>query len=158
MQNKSTFSRVPHVAPLCRPLQVTCGTDRASRPATLRAPAGSSSPVTSPRCLWGLWTRSVRKHTALKSSELFVILTANKCFLMNSSSFKVKNNLTCCSLQVWIIADGVPGFPTETPGVVCHRLGVGPMKPKGQSWDYGIGVRSPLPAHVDWSQGSRLGF
>lgn len=44
---------------------------------------------------------------------------------------------------MWIIADGVPCFPTETPGVVCHRLGVGPVKPKGQSWDYGIGVRSP---------------
>ena len=46
----------------------------------------------------------------------------------------------CCSLQVWTIADGVPGFLTETPGAVCHRLGVGPMQPKGQSWDYGIGV------------------
>lgn len=56
-----------------------------------------------------------------------------------------------CSLQVWIIADGVPGFPTETPGAVCHRLGVGPMKPKGQSWDYGIGVSSQTacqPARV----------
>uniref|UniRef100_A0A3Q2NRW5 Tectonin beta-propeller repeat-containing protein 1 n=1 Tax=Fundulus heteroclitus TaxID=8078 RepID=A0A3Q2NRW5_FUNHE len=41
--------------------------------------------------------------------------------------------------QVWIVADGVPGFPTETPGAVCHRLGVGPMQPKGLSWDYGIG-------------------
>ncbi|XP_030592180.1 tectonin beta-propeller repeat-containing protein 1 [Archocentrus centrarchus] len=41
--------------------------------------------------------------------------------------------------QVWIIADGVPGFPTETPGAICHRTGVGPMQPKGQSWDYGIG-------------------
>lgn len=46
-------------------------------------------------------------------------------------------------LQVWVIADGVPGFPSESPGAVCHRLGVGPMQPKGQSWDYGIGV-SPL--------------
>lgn len=57
---------------------------------------------------------------------------------------------------MWIIADGVPGFPTETPGVVCHRLGVGPMKPKGQSWDYGIGVRSPLTAHVDSRVSSRF--
>ncbi|KAM9394301.1 tectonin beta-propeller repeat-containing protein 1 [Pholidichthys leucotaenia] len=55
----------------------------------------------------------------------------------------ISNNVTKVSVgpldQVWIIADGVPGFPTETPGAVCHRLGVGPMQPKGQSWDYGIG-------------------
>ena len=51
----------------------------------------------------------------------------------------------CCSPQVWTIADGVPGFPTETPGAVCHRLGVGPMQPKGQSWDYGIGVSIHSP-------------
>lgn len=48
----------------------------------------------------------------------------------------------CCFLQVWIIADGVPGFPAETPGAVCHRTSVGPMQPKGLSWDYGIGVSS----------------
>lgn len=58
-----------------------------------------------------------------------------------------------CSLQVWTIADGVPGFPAETPGAVCHRLGVGPMQPKGQSWDYGIGVSlwflsSSFPIHI----------
>ncbi|KAI4822581.1 hypothetical protein KUCAC02_008118 [Chaenocephalus aceratus] len=41
--------------------------------------------------------------------------------------------------QVWIIADGVPGFTSEPPGAVCHRLGVGPMQPKGQAWDFGIG-------------------
>uniref|UniRef100_A0A3B5AZT0 Tectonin beta-propeller repeat-containing protein 1 n=1 Tax=Stegastes partitus TaxID=144197 RepID=A0A3B5AZT0_9TELE len=55
----------------------------------------------------------------------------------------ISNNVTKVSVgpldQVWIIADGVPGFPAETPGAVCHRLGVGPMEPKGQSWDYGIG-------------------
>ncbi|MEQ2186448.1 hypothetical protein GOODEAATRI_028541, partial [Goodea atripinnis] len=33
--------------------------------------------------------------------------------------------------RVWIVADGVPGFPTETPGAICHRLSVGPMQPKG---------------------------
>ncbi|XP_041828608.1 tectonin beta-propeller repeat-containing protein 1 isoform X1 [Melanotaenia boesemani] len=55
----------------------------------------------------------------------------------------ISNNVTKVSVgpldQVWIIADGVPGFPFETPGAICHRLGVGPMQPKGQSWDYGIG-------------------
>ncbi|XP_068192159.1 tectonin beta-propeller repeat-containing protein 1 isoform X1 [Antennarius striatus] len=55
----------------------------------------------------------------------------------------ISNNVTKVSVgpldQVWIIADGVPGFTAETPGAVCHRVGVGPMQPKGQSWDYGIG-------------------
>lgn len=55
----------------------------------------------------------------------------------------ISNNVTTVSVgpldQVWIIADGVPGFPGETPGAVGHRLGLGPMQPKGQSWDYGIG-------------------
>ncbi|XP_029013635.1 tectonin beta-propeller repeat-containing protein 1 isoform X2 [Betta splendens] len=55
----------------------------------------------------------------------------------------ISNNVTKVSVgpldQVWIIADGVPGFPAETPGAVCHRLGLGPMQPKGQYWDYGIG-------------------
>ncbi|KAM6957068.1 tectonin beta-propeller repeat-containing protein 1 [Aplochiton taeniatus] len=41
--------------------------------------------------------------------------------------------------QVWIVADAVQGFPNEPPGAVCHRLGVGPMQPRGLSWDYGIG-------------------
>ncbi|KAI4904006.1 hypothetical protein NFI96_024223, partial [Prochilodus magdalenae] len=41
--------------------------------------------------------------------------------------------------QVWIIADKVPGYPSESSGTVCHRLGVRPMQPKGLSWDFGIG-------------------
>uniref|UniRef100_A0A8C7QG11 Tectonin beta-propeller repeat-containing protein 1 n=1 Tax=Oncorhynchus mykiss TaxID=8022 RepID=A0A8C7QG11_ONCMY len=58
----------------------------------------------------------------------------------------LSNNVTKVSVgpldQVWVIADWVPGCPSElsVPGAVCHRLGVGPMQPKGQSWDYGIGV------------------
>ncbi|XP_061604739.1 tectonin beta-propeller repeat-containing protein 1 [Phyllopteryx taeniolatus] len=55
----------------------------------------------------------------------------------------ISNNVTKVSAgpldQVWMVADGMAGFPAETPGAVCHRLGVGPMQPKGQSWDYGIG-------------------
>lgn len=43
-------------------------------------------------------------------------------------------------LQVWVIADKVPGHPAESSGTVCHRLGVRPMQPKGLSWDFGIGV------------------
>uniref|UniRef100_A0A6Q2XQ74 Tectonin beta-propeller repeat-containing protein 1 n=1 Tax=Esox lucius TaxID=8010 RepID=A0A6Q2XQ74_ESOLU len=58
----------------------------------------------------------------------------------------ISNNVTKVSVgpldQVWVIADKVPGCPMElsVPGAICHRLGVGPMQPKGQSWDYGIGV------------------
>ncbi|XP_029692376.1 tectonin beta-propeller repeat-containing protein 1 isoform X1 [Takifugu rubripes] len=55
----------------------------------------------------------------------------------------VSNNVTKVSVgpldQVWTVAESIPGFPTETPGAVCHRLGVGPMQPRGQSWDYGVG-------------------
>ncbi|KAL4624566.1 tectonin beta-propeller repeat-containing protein 1 isoform X1 [Arapaima gigas] len=42
-------------------------------------------------------------------------------------------------VQVWIIADKVQGSHSLSCGTVCHRLGVQPMEPKGQSWDYGIG-------------------
>lgn len=38
------------------------------------------------------------------------------------------------------MAESIPGFPAETPGAVCHRLGLGPLQPRGQSWDYGVGV------------------
>lgn len=55
----------------------------------------------------------------------------------------ISNNATKVSVgpldQVWTIAEGVPGFPTESPGAICHRVGVGPMQPKGHSWDFGIG-------------------
>ncbi|XP_061160008.1 tectonin beta-propeller repeat-containing protein 1 isoform X1 [Syngnathus typhle] len=55
----------------------------------------------------------------------------------------ISNNVTKVSVgpldQVWMIADAMAGFPAEAPGAVCHRLGVGPMQPKGQRWDYGIG-------------------
>uniref|UniRef100_A0A6Q2ZQ45 Tectonin beta-propeller repeat-containing protein 1 n=1 Tax=Esox lucius TaxID=8010 RepID=A0A6Q2ZQ45_ESOLU len=43
------------------------------------------------------------------------------------------------SVQVWIIADKVQGSHSLSCGTVCHRLGVQPMEPKGQAWDYGIG-------------------
>lgn len=136
------------MSPLCLPVQVTCGTDRESPPATLRAPPGSSSPATPPRCLWDRWTRS--DHSRQKSSG----------FLVNASDgsmVKMINDATAPPPpQVWVIADGVPGFPTETPGAVCHRLGVGPMKPKGQSWDYGIGVCLELHSTTLWSQNSEL--
>ncbi|XP_020793345.2 tectonin beta-propeller repeat-containing protein 1 [Boleophthalmus pectinirostris] len=55
----------------------------------------------------------------------------------------ISSNVTKVSVgpldQVWTIAEGVPGFPMESPGAICHRVGVGPMQPKGHSWDFGIG-------------------
>lgn len=42
---------------------------------------------------------------------------------------------------MWIIANKVQGSHSLSRGTVCHRLGVQPLTPKGQSWDYGIGVR-----------------
>uniref|UniRef100_H3AXP5 Tectonin beta-propeller repeat-containing protein 1 n=1 Tax=Latimeria chalumnae TaxID=7897 RepID=H3AXP5_LATCH len=41
--------------------------------------------------------------------------------------------------QVWIIADKVQGSHSLSCGTVCHRVGIQPMEPIGQSWDYGIG-------------------
>ncbi|KTG43303.1 hypothetical protein cypCar_00010558 [Cyprinus carpio] len=50
--------------------------------------------------------------------------------------------------QVWIIADKVPGYPSESSGTVCHRLGVKPMQPKGLSWDFGIGYQQIFTLRV----------
>ncbi|KAM9837463.1 tectonin beta-propeller repeat-containing protein 1 [Aulostomus maculatus] len=60
-----------------------------------------------------------------------------------SSWEHISNNVRKVSVgpldQVWIIADKVQGSHSLSCGTVCHRLGVHPMEPKGQSWDYGIG-------------------
>ncbi|KAM9715861.1 tectonin beta-propeller repeat-containing protein 1 [Menidia menidia] len=60
-----------------------------------------------------------------------------------SSWEHISNNVRRVSVgpldQVWIIADKVQGSHSLSCGTVCHRLGVQPMEPKGQSWDYGIG-------------------
>lgn len=42
--------------------------------------------------------------------------------------------------QVWVIANKVQGSRSLSRGTVCHRTGVQPLEPKGQGWDYGIGV------------------
>lgn len=42
--------------------------------------------------------------------------------------------------QVWVIANKVQGSHSLSRGTVCHRTGVRPLEPKGQGWDYGIGV------------------
>lgn len=44
--------------------------------------------------------------------------------------------------QVWVIANKVQGSHGLSRGTVCRRMGVQPREPKGQGWDYGIGVSS----------------
>ncbi|XP_056153261.1 tectonin beta-propeller repeat-containing protein 1 [Lampris incognitus] len=60
-----------------------------------------------------------------------------------SSWEHISNNVRKVSVgpldQVWIIADKVQGSHSLSCGTVCRRLGVQPMQPRGQSWDYGIG-------------------
>ncbi|XP_066545328.1 tectonin beta-propeller repeat-containing protein 1 [Amia ocellicauda] len=60
-----------------------------------------------------------------------------------SSWEHISNNVRKVSVgpldQVWVIADKVQGSHSLSCGTVCHRVGVQPMEPKGQSWDYGIG-------------------
>ncbi|XP_054849483.1 tectonin beta-propeller repeat-containing protein 1 isoform X2 [Eublepharis macularius] len=60
-----------------------------------------------------------------------------------SSWDHISNNVRKVSVgpldQVWVIADKVQGSHSLSCGTVCHRTGVQPMEPKGQSWDYGIG-------------------
>lgn len=44
------------------------------------------------------------------------------------------------AFQVWVIANKVQGSHSLSRGTVCRRTGVQPLEPKGQGWDYGIGV------------------
>jgi hypothetical protein len=46
--------------------------------------------------------------------------------------------------QVWVIANKVQGSHGLSRGTVCRRTGVQPREPKGQGWDYGIGVSGRL--------------
>lgn len=39
-----------------------------------------------------------------------------------------------------MIANKVQGSHGLSRGTVCRRMGVQPREPKGQGWDYGIGV------------------
>uniref|UniRef100_A0A8C3ARJ0 Tectonin beta-propeller repeat-containing protein 1 n=1 Tax=Cyclopterus lumpus TaxID=8103 RepID=A0A8C3ARJ0_CYCLU len=78
-----------------------------------------------------------------ENSNLWIRQGLTPSYPQGSAWELISNNVTKVSVgpldQVWIIAEGVPGFSAESPGAVCHRLGVGPMQPQGQSWDYGIG-------------------
>lgn len=58
--------------------------------------------------------------------------------------------LTRSVFQVWIIANKVPGSHGLSRGTVCHRTGVQPREPKGQGWDYGIGVSEAYAGRLTW--------
>lgn len=48
-----------------------------------------------------------------------------------------------------MIANKVQGSHGLSRGTVCRRVGVQPREPKGQGWDYGIGV-SALAIRDGW--------
>ena len=61
--------------------------------------------------------------------------------------------------RVWVIADKGQGSHSLSRGTVCRRTGVQSLEPKGQGWDYGIGVsrhraavlaRDSRPPEVRW--------
>ncbi|XP_047231963.1 tectonin beta-propeller repeat-containing protein 1 isoform X2 [Girardinichthys multiradiatus] len=82
-------------------------------------------------------------YTVDENGNLWYRLGVTPSYPQGSSWEHISNNVRKVSVgpldQVWIIADKVQGSHSLSCGTVCHRLGVQPMEPKGQSWDYGIG-------------------
>ncbi|XP_044034738.1 tectonin beta-propeller repeat-containing protein 1 isoform X2 [Siniperca chuatsi] len=82
-------------------------------------------------------------YTVDENSNLWYRQGVTPSYPQGSSWEHISNNVRKVSVgpldQVWIIADKVQGSHSLSCGTVCHRLGVQPMEPKGQSWDYGIG-------------------
>ncbi|XP_070707337.1 tectonin beta-propeller repeat-containing protein 1 isoform X1 [Pempheris klunzingeri] len=82
-------------------------------------------------------------YTVDENSNLWYRQGVTPSYPQGSSWEHISNNVRKVSIgpldQVWIIADKVQGSHSLSCGTVCHRLGVQPMEPKGQSWDYGIG-------------------
>ncbi|RXM32905.1 Tectonin beta-propeller repeat-containing protein 1 [Acipenser ruthenus] len=78
-----------------------------------------------------------------ENSNLWYRQGLTPSYPQGSSWEHISNNVRRVSVgpldQVWIIADKVQGSHSLSCGTVCHRVGVQPMEPKGQSWDYGIG-------------------
>ncbi|XP_047465062.1 tectonin beta-propeller repeat-containing protein 1 [Mugil cephalus] len=127
-------------------------------------------------------------YTVDENGNLWYRQGVTPSYPQGSSWEHISNNVRKVSLgpldQVWIIADKVQGSHSLSCGTVCHRLGVQPMEPKGQSWDYGIGggwdhitvrgnsvepprirlpsltdpsPRSPLPARSSEANGNAVG-
>ncbi|KAL3051202.1 hypothetical protein OYC64_001469 [Pagothenia borchgrevinki] len=82
-------------------------------------------------------------YTVDENGNLWYRQGVTPSYPQGSSWEHISNNVRKVSVgpldQVWIIADKVQGSHGLSCGTVCHRLGVQPMEPKGQSWDYGIG-------------------
>uniref|UniRef100_A0A8C9YQ82 Tectonin beta-propeller repeat-containing protein 1 n=1 Tax=Sander lucioperca TaxID=283035 RepID=A0A8C9YQ82_SANLU len=82
-------------------------------------------------------------YTVDENGNLWYRQGVTPSYPQGSSWEHISNNVRKVSVgpldQVWIIADKVQGSQSLSCGTVCHRLGVQPMEPKGQSWDYGIG-------------------
>uniref|UniRef100_A0A8B9HVQ1 Tectonin beta-propeller repeat-containing protein 1 n=1 Tax=Astyanax mexicanus TaxID=7994 RepID=A0A8B9HVQ1_ASTMX len=86
-------------------------------------------------------------YTVDENGNLWYRQGLTPSYPQGSSWEHISNNVRKVSVgpldQVWIIADKVQGSHSLSCGTVCHRLGVQPMEPKGQSWDYGIGDFTP---------------
>uniref|UniRef100_A0A3P9N9S7 Tectonin beta-propeller repeat-containing protein 1 n=1 Tax=Poecilia reticulata TaxID=8081 RepID=A0A3P9N9S7_POERE len=82
-------------------------------------------------------------YTVDENGNLWYRQGVTPSYPQGSSWEHISNNVRKVSVgpldQLWIIADKVQGSHSLSCGTVCHRLGVQPMEPKGQSWDYGIG-------------------
>uniref|UniRef100_A0A3Q3VNY7 Tectonin beta-propeller repeat-containing protein 1 n=1 Tax=Mola mola TaxID=94237 RepID=A0A3Q3VNY7_MOLML len=82
-------------------------------------------------------------YTVDENGNLWYRQGVTPSYPQGSSWEHISNNVRKVSVgpldQVWIIADKVQGSHSLSCGTVCHRLGIQPMEPKGQSWDYGIG-------------------
>uniref|UniRef100_A0A3B4TLW8 Tectonin beta-propeller repeat-containing protein 1 n=1 Tax=Seriola dumerili TaxID=41447 RepID=A0A3B4TLW8_SERDU len=82
-------------------------------------------------------------YTVDENGNLWYRQGVTPSYPQGSSWEHISNNVRKVSVgpldQVWIIADKVQGSHSLSCGTVCHRLGVQPMEPKGQLWDYGIG-------------------
>ncbi|XP_046888436.1 tectonin beta-propeller repeat-containing protein 1 [Hypomesus transpacificus] len=82
-------------------------------------------------------------YTVDENGNLWYRQGVTPSYPQGSSWEHISNNVRKVSVgpldQVWIIADKVQGSHSLSCRTVCHRLGVQPTEPKGQSWDYGIG-------------------
>ncbi|XP_067285521.1 tectonin beta-propeller repeat-containing protein 1 [Pseudorasbora parva] len=82
-------------------------------------------------------------YTVDENGNLWYRHGVTPSYPQGSSWEHISNNVRKVSVgpldQVWIIADKVQGSHSLSCGTVCRRMGVLPMEPKGQSWDYGIG-------------------
>lgn len=97
---------------------------------------------------WQHISNNVRKVSVGPLDQVITMISIPRfdlfCFFtvcISRTCFFILTGFLFFPMQVWIIADKVQGSQSLSHGTVCHRLGVQPLTPKGQSWDYGIGVR-----------------